>query len=477
MFLTAFAIRLYYAHTLYLNLDECLHVNAGSSAQWAVYHHPPLLFVWLWAATLVSHQEWWLRLMPVVTGALTPVLLVLWLRRWMHPVTAWGLAALAAFAPNLVLLSIQLRGYPMALAGTAAALYALDRAFAEVSRRWLVLHFAALTVAILAEFMTAWVALAMGLYGLLRLAREPEMRRLLSAWVAGQSAALGLYAVLYWTVVRPVVARTDAQQLIQTYLRGGFPQPGENLFAFVATGWFKQFVYFSGSLSGGLLAAVLALIGLIVWLRQKDSRILLVLALTMTACGAIAQFYPFGRSRHTAAIGLVCLGAMGVGLEAFAQRWRPARWVAPLFLLTVSLATPLPDVHNVDLQGWSKAKWSEALAKLQREVPPGATLLADYEAFQMLQANLAPRHMRYQTVVSAERLEIGNFAVKPSRGEWKRVPMEWVTAEAAVAAATGSVWVIDSGFDMGAAETNLRKLGMDVVIDEPGVLFLARLRR
>jgi len=95
--------------------------NAGASAQFAAYHHPPPLFVWLWVATFVSDQEWWLRLVPTLAGGLVPMMAALWMRRFLNPITAWGLAALLAFAPNLVLLSIQLRGYSMAMLATLGA--------------------------------------------------------------------------------------------------------------------------------------------------------------------------------------------------------------------------------------------------------------------------------------------------------------------------------------------------------------------
>ena len=92
----AIGVRAYLASTLYLNADECMHANAGSSMQFASYHHPPLLFAWLWLATLVSDREWWLRLVPTLAGGLVPLMAGLWMRRFLSPVSAWGLAALLA---------------------------------------------------------------------------------------------------------------------------------------------------------------------------------------------------------------------------------------------------------------------------------------------------------------------------------------------------------------------------------------------
>jgi hypothetical protein len=55
----AIGVRFFLSSWFYLNPDECMHLNAGSAAQWSLYHHPPLLFWWLWVAMLVSDSLWW----------------------------------------------------------------------------------------------------------------------------------------------------------------------------------------------------------------------------------------------------------------------------------------------------------------------------------------------------------------------------------------------------------------------------------
>jgi hypothetical protein len=473
-FLVSFGVRLFYSHTLFLNPDECLHVNAGSSAQWAVYHHPPLLLWWLWAATLVSNQEWWLRLAPCLAGAITPIAAGLWLHRWMHPAAAWGLASLLAFTPNLVLLSIQLRGYSMALLGIAMALYALDRAFAETSRRWLLIHFAALAFAILAEFMTAWVALAMGLYGLLRLLRERETRSLAPVWFSGQTACLGLYVVLYLLVVRPIVEQHTPAGLVDIYLRGAFPRPGESLLRFTAIGSFKQVVYITGSMAGGAVATAFLLLGLFHWSIRRDSRVILITALVLTVLGAIGEFFPYGRSRHTVALGLLSLAAAGAGLEVVARRWAPIRWAAPAAILALAFLTPLSDVHNLPLEVWNKQNWDRSIAHFERLVPRGATVLADGEALQMLQARLAARNDRARHTGEPNTLGVLGITMVSPTWDWPAIPDERVTTEAS--RLPEGIWLLDTGFNVGWARTRWRALGVEVLVDEPGVFLLGRLR-
>ena len=84
----AIGVRAYLSTSLYLNWDEVMCANAGASAQFAAYHHPPPLFVWLWVATFVSDQEWWLRLVPTLAGGLVPMMPALWMRRFLNPITA-----------------------------------------------------------------------------------------------------------------------------------------------------------------------------------------------------------------------------------------------------------------------------------------------------------------------------------------------------------------------------------------------------
>lgn len=473
-FLAALAVRLYFAHTLYLNSDECLHVNSGSSGQWSVYFHPPLLSWWLWAATLVSQQEWWLRLLPVVVGALTPVALGLWLRLGMHPITAWGVAAIVAFTPNLVLLSIQLRGYSMALFGIAAALYALDRAFADQSRRWLLFHFAALIFAILSEFVTAWIALAMGLYGLSRFFREPGTRRLVPVWAAGQAVGMGLYALLYSFILSSVTGGRETQYLIDTYLRAAFPQAGQNPLVFVSVGAFKQIVYIVGSIPGGAIAACFLIFAVVHWVRQRDSRLLIIAALGFAAVGGLAYLYPFGRSRHSVAIGMVTLYAIGAGIDMLSARWRHLRWAAPAALLAFAFLVPMRDINNPTVANWNKARWNRAVSELLERVPPGATILADQEALQMFQAQFAPRNDRFRRDGRRNTLNVKHLTLKARRWDWQRIDAEWVNTEAALA--SGSVWLLDTGFVVDTARIRSEELGAETVIDEPGVLYLSRLR-
>ncbi len=462
----ALVVRLYFAGTLFLNPDECMHLIAGAGGDWAGVHHPPLLLWWLWLASLVSEQPWWLRLLPVVAGALTAPATGYWLRRFLTTGTAWGLAALVAVSPNLVLLSIQLRGYAVAMLGTVLALYALDRAIAERSRRMLVWHFAALLLAILSEFGAVWVLLAAGLYGVAVMARRQECRVLLPVWVAGQCALAGVMGMLYLFILRVVTEALPVHKLLAGYLHASIPAEGQNPLAFVAIGVWKQFAYLSSSWAAGLAAGALAAAGLWVWWRRADERFVLVTAVFLPAAAALAMLHPFGRTRHTVLTGLVALAAMGAGIELLG-RYRV--WLAAAAAVTLCLL-PTPDSMNVPTGYGERAGWERALDQMVAAIPDGTTVLTDRETSLMLQTRLVPRGER--RLKSAGFRYKGWSVVSPRAFDWKALRTEQILA----IAPAGPVWVIDMGFSVDNLKERAPTLGLTAVIDVPGVLYAARLR-
>ncbi len=464
----ALAVRLYLSTAFYLNPDEAIHVNAGSAGQWVIHHHPPLALWWVWLATLVSDREWWLRLLPTLSGALTPLAAGLWLRYFLSPMTAWGLAAFIAVSPNLVLLSLQLRGYPMAILGSVVALYALERAFAESSRRMLAWHFVALYVAILSEFGAVFLVVAVGLYGIAVLVRRPALRSLLPVWLAGQAGGVLLYALLYVYLVRVISMQFPATDMFTSYMRASFPVERNNWLLFFAAGTVKQFAYVGSSWVFGVAGTLLAMAGLAAWARRRDERVVLVAAVFLAVVGAIANFHPYGRSRHTALIGLVGLAAVGAGIE-LCGRWK---WVVAL-VSAAALLMPVMDPHNLSNTQWDKRRWDGAMAQMELAMPEGTTLMTDRESLHMMKARLLPREKRRIKVRKAGDFRFkGRVVVEAETFDWGGM----TAAQIVAMAPAGPVWIVDMGFNADSLKTRERELGLTAVVDEPGVLYLGRLR-
>jgi len=392
----------------------------------------------------------------------------LWMRQFLSPVTAWGLAAFIAVSPNLVLLSIQLRGYPMAILGSLLALYALDRAFAESSRRMLAWHFVALYMAILSEFGAVFVVVAAGLYGIAVLVRRPAMRTLLPVWLAGQVAGVILYALLYVYLVRVISMQFPATDMFTSYMRAAFPVESNNWLLFFAAGTVKQFAYVGSSWFFGVAGTLLAAAGLAVWTRRRDERVVLVAAVFLAVVGAIASVHPYGRSRHTALIGLVGLAAVGAGIE-LCGRWR---WV-PALLSAAALIVPVMDPHNIPNIQWDKGRWDGAMARMEQAMPEGTALMADRETLHMMKARLLPREKRRIKVRKAgDFLFKGRVVLETATFDWRGM----TGAEILAMAPAGPVWIVDMGFDAESVKAREQELGLTAVVDEPGVFYLGRLR-
>lgn len=459
--LLALALRAAFALLLSLNPDECMHLNAASSQMWGFHLHPPFLLWWLWAASLLSEQPWWLRLLPTLAGALTPLLLGLWLRRFLTPITAWSLAALVAVSPNLARLSAEMRGYGIAMAACAAALYCLDRAFDERSPRWLAWHFAALYAGILTEFSVAWVALAAGLYGLTRLSRP-----LASLWAAGQAGGVALYGWLYFLVIRHAGHNHDLAGLLTGYLRDAFPQPGQHPVTFFLTAALDQLAYVTASRPAALLAAAFALLGLFAWRRSRNPRIILIPALYLAAAGAFAHVYPFGRSRHTMLIGLLSLAATGAGIDFCAKALPVAPRAAAALFLLLPFAAPQGDSHRIPLQAARQDRWQRAITEVNQAIPAGERVMTDEESADVWVAKTHPRANRASEHNARFK---GQPMTVLNKFDFRDVPDETILS------APRPIWILDMGFVADTVKLRREKLGIATVVDEPGVLFLGRL--
>jgi hypothetical protein len=294
--------------------------------------------------------------------------------------------------------------------------------------------------------------------------RRPATRPLLRTWIAGQAVATAIYLGLYFLVVRVVAAGYDTMSLISTFLQGAFPKAGENWLAFFAIGVLKQFAYVASSWAGGGVALLLAALGLAVWLRKGDQRTVLVASLYLAVIGAVSMFFPFGRTRHTVLIGLVSLAAVGAGLDALG-RWRAVGGL----LGVLAFLAPTSDLHNLPIGEWQKSRWERALRQMDAAIPAGERLMVDKETDLMLRARLWTEQDRgVNTPVIKYK---GNPILATHDFDWAATPTATIRE-----AAGRAEWLADAGFNTGNLKARREELGLTTVIDEPGVLYLGRLR-
>src|SRR5262245_37302851 len=116
-----FYLRWRLASTTYLNPDEALHALLSfglpddswrrALAGSLTIVHPPLLIIVLHAVSKISRSEIALRMIPVLSGSLFPLVLFFWLRSVAGRIAAMTVLLVLTFSPHLISLSTQLRGY------------------------------------------------------------------------------------------------------------------------------------------------------------------------------------------------------------------------------------------------------------------------------------------------------------------------------------------------------------------------------
>src|SRR5450755_2026161 len=195
------ALRLRLALLTYVNPDEALHALVAFSSWDRLVPdslrvtHPPLLLVLTHFVSFVSRSELAVRMIPLLAGSAFPVVLFVWLRRLAGGVPAMAVLFLLTLAPHLVVVSAELRSYTLAFLFLAASLLVLEAALDSGRWRMMALYSVLLCLAIVSDYSMAWFAGSAGIYALLRL--RGCSRRLQATWLAGQLAAVGLYALLF----------------------------------------------------------------------------------------------------------------------------------------------------------------------------------------------------------------------------------------------------------------------------------------
>jgi hypothetical protein len=450
---SALAVRLYFASTLYLNPDESHHFLEAVLQRWSTDFHPPLFLWWLWAAAQISEHPAWIRLFSAVCGALTPVALWFWLKRQSSSAIAWPLVLVAAFSPNLVLLTIQARGYSPAILSSILALLFLQLAFEHNSPRFLIFHAIAGSVMILCIFASAWLILGMGVAGLVLLAaRRTQHQDLVRPWFAVQLLFAALYAGLLVWIVIPNYARSHGIE----FLASSFPKQGENLLQFTASVLFRPLIFTLGSGIGGFLAIPLLLIGLWVWFRRRQwDSIWLGVTYLAALAAAWTHFMPFGRTRHSVLLGIIVLLPLAAGCAWLNERRKTLGLAAAWAIASMSCIWPFPEVLEIRLPNWQRREWIALIDRTLAMSKPGDTIAVDGETVRMLLATWGPdepRHLHVYPRPSATFESHGRRILILRRFLWQRDPPD-VTRRFLETHDNGSpMWLLDAGYETNGAE-------------------------
>ena len=376
-----------------LSPDEALQVAmvnlpglAGVYRNSQVNAHPPLFFLILHFWLRLGRSEFFLRLLPAIFGAA-----FLWFsRRWAGGL--FGRTAgimtllLIAFAPALLPLSAEVRGYSLLLLLSVSALAEFENAVEARSPARMVVFSLLLYLAILTHYGALFIMLSLFVYALARFWSSRLSDRVLTIWAGFQVGAAALYLFLYVTQVSRLRGGPLEHQAMTGWLDTSyFHRDQETPVFFVVRQTAAVFRYFFGSPVAAAVGFFLAAAGVVhLALKRQTSVLLVVLPFLFGAAAGLVGLYPFGGTRHSAYLLPFAAAAIGVAVSAFSA-WR--RWFVLLLfaaLATLSRGTPAWSAPRQSLSAMNVA-----MDQLRRVVPAGSLLFTDFRTGAVLSYYLA----------------------------------------------------------------------------------------
>lgn len=392
MVTVAFAIRITYAASCYLNIDEAVHFNAARPSSWfAAFEasrrlwHPPLFILVLHGMLYFGRSELILRLPSLIAGTAALWFAFAWMRRSLGEIPALAGLGFMTVSSAAISASTEVRQYGLLLFFICAALYATERAFAERSLKWAICQGFMLLGALLTHYIAVLVLATLGLYVLLRSVLDAVPRRILWTFVATQFVLAGVLGWLYFSQVRKLVPfGAGTQSYLSTdYYRAGH----ESLLAFTWRAFHGTFAYATASRSLAVPLMLVFLAGMAaLWVgRIKAPRLTWLLVISPFVIGfaaAVAQVFPFTGSRHEAYL----LPFFAAGFSA-ALAWLPRRRTVMVLLLLAVIAPPVLLVGTTPDNNPRKMAKSDMTAAIQfvhKTLPKGSLLFVDRDTRDVL---------------------------------------------------------------------------------------------
>jgi uncharacterized membrane protein len=419
----AFAIRLAYAGSCYLNPDEASHFDAARPSSWIETYkaafrlaHPPLFILVLHGILFLGRSELILRLPSLVGGTAALWLTFAWIRHSLGEIPALAGLGFMALSLAAISASTEVRQYGLLLCFVCGALYATERTLNTRSTIWAIVQGLFLLGALLTHYTAIVVLLSLGLYVLLRSLLDGVPRRILFTIGVSQLVLATVLSWLYFGHVRRSIRFGPGSSMdylehsmdyLQHYYYAG---ANETPLAFTRRALSGTFSYAVGAPAPHLaflfmLVFLAGLAGLATG-RTKAPRLLAVLVISPFVVGfaaAVAQVFPFGGSRHQTYL----LPFLAAGISA-ALAYLQRRWAVPLLLVGVVIAPlwitrALPDNNTRALP---IGDMTAAIEYIGRIVPRGAPLFVDWETMQVLRYYLT----RNDTSLDTLRSEAGSEA-------------------------------------------------------------------
>jgi hypothetical protein len=508
--LAGFLARLWKASGTFLNPDEALHFRLANQPSLALAYkesltasHPPLLTLVLYFWRFFGTSELWLRLPLVLAGAAFCWMFYKWLSNAAGYLAGFVGLLFAALLPPMVVLSAEIRQYPLLLAFLASALYFLDGAFARNSAGKMAAFSICLYLAMLSHYSAFLFAAALGIYALLRIFAERPHAGTVWLWAIGQLGALGLAILLYKTHISKLgvgESRTALQGwMSEFFLRRSYFDPSrDHRLTFLLGHTFGVFQYFFGQLAVGDVMGVLFIVGVVLLLRgkgfpedrtsqltssvlrssqlrssqlrssqlrpQRRLGMLLLLPFAMAAAASLAHVYPYGGTRHVAFLVIPGVAGVSVAIACLAGgRWARGAAIAA-FVLAACIAFGKPRPPLMERADQDRARMAAAIDFVQQNVGPSDLIFTDYQTDLILGHYLCRQRSIYLNPAPPNFEEFscdGHRVVSADYKEWMfwadNFTQEWPQFVQAYRLKAGdTVWIVQAGWGVGLPE-DLRK--------------------
>jgi len=421
----AFAVRLAYSDSCYLNPDEALHFNAARPSSWLETYeasrllaHPPLFILVLHGILFLGRTELILRLPSVVGGTVALWVAFAWMRRSLGEIPALAGLGLLAVSPAAISASTEVRQYGLLLCFVCGSLYATQRTFTGRSTTWAIAQGLFLLGALLTHYTAVLVIASLGLYVWVRSLLDGVPRRILFTFGVSQLVLATVLGWLYFGHVRssiPVGAVGSMDYLQQYYYSRGRETP----LGFAWRALSRTFAYGVGSRRLAFLFMLVFLAGLAALLkgRTKARGLVALLIISPFAVGIVAaasQVFPFAGTRHQTYL----LPFLAAGMSA-SLGWVHRRMAVRLLLLGAVIAPLWVIVYapTNDRRVMPMGDMTAAIEYVRRTVPLGAPLFVDYQTLEILKYYLARDDTSFDALhprAGAEKWLGGYRVVMPS---------------------------------------------------------------
>ena len=400
-----FVIRICHASGTFLNSDEVMHFAAANQPRWLLSYrvslaisHPPLLIFVMHAWRVLGTSELMLRMPSILAGMAFCWFTFRWAEMLFEKSVAWTIFAFVLFLPSTIELSTEIRQYALFLAFAMGSAYFLERALAKNSPGTMLLSGVCLWLAIGSHFSAFLFAPALGIYAIWRMWTAWPSAGVISTWIVGQLAALGLCAFLYFTQIQQLSEYFGGQDATQgwmgnAYLSHSYFIPGKvNPLVFIVGRTIGVFQYIFRQLVVGDLAFILFIAGGVLIFRQRpvSARVtsrqlgcLLILPFAINCAAALARAYPYGGTRHSCMLIPFGLAAVSVALAQLLKRRIVAGIAAAILISLVCHLSTAKELPYVAPDAQRSARMQAAMA-FMHQIPQAEPIFADVQTNLLL---------------------------------------------------------------------------------------------